>query len=646
MFKNKIGLLFGIMIVSLFSIGVGYSALSTSLSVNGSSTFTKIDMIRITKLDTSDLNKVVENDKSFGYDNINLNIDINELNGSATYDVSISNLGQLDKIFTGINKNVYTNDLIKYELVGLNINDIIKSKEKINFKVVFKYKTGVDKLTDKRLNANLKFEFDDFNNTYGTYTIGFDSNGGNGTMLDQQIEYDEYQKINYNTFDKEGYYFKEWNTESDGSGITYRNGQTIKNLVNNGEKITLYAIWSENLESIYYPGDCKFNGVGKNIEGNCAKGIDNDYINTNIKPFSEDNYLKNFELKFTIKEIPDERFNANQRDTIFNILYEANDKIKGTYPGTLLRIENGKWQLQAGNGKNSNKILLNKDDLIGKEFRLIRYNDGNTIKIYYIIGNGELKLIKDITDLYQKFDTPLTIGAGMEIDNITSFRHAVATLSDISFEFINNDLNLNEIVYGVVEEQTKEELKTLFSVDGPCIFNGNNNISGNKCEMYYNTNYINTGIKLFSEEYLNKDFEINFTIDNYDNNNQNDAQVTLFNAFKERQGLGYGILLRRNNNNIVLILRNGINENKSINIPYSDAMSLKIIKKNNNVCYSLNNKEMIYAISTKEFADPFDVPVTFGGSIDKNGNPFRYIKGSMSNMSIKIGTLDDYVCGN
>ena len=76
----------------------------------------------------------------------------------------------------------------------------------------------------------------------GNYTVTFDSNTGTGTMNPQEISYNVATNLTANGYTKNGYTFDNWNTESDGSGTTYTNGQSVTNL----EDITLYAQWREN----------------------------------------------------------------------------------------------------------------------------------------------------------------------------------------------------------------------------------------------------------------------------------------------------------------------------------------------------------------------------------------------------------------
>ena len=78
------------------------------------------------------------------------------------------------------------------------------------------------------------------------YTVKFNSNGGSGSMSNQVFEHTVSEKLNLNKFTKSGYSFKEWNTKVDGTGTSYTNGQSIINLTEKEETITLYAIWKAN----------------------------------------------------------------------------------------------------------------------------------------------------------------------------------------------------------------------------------------------------------------------------------------------------------------------------------------------------------------------------------------------------------------
>lgn len=78
-----------------------------------------------------------------------------------------------------------------------------------------------------------------------TYEIIYKSNGGSGTMENSSHTYNKSQKLTANSYTREGYSFNGWNTQKDGSGDSYSNKESVKNLTtkNNG-KVTLYAQWT------------------------------------------------------------------------------------------------------------------------------------------------------------------------------------------------------------------------------------------------------------------------------------------------------------------------------------------------------------------------------------------------------------------
>ena len=70
-------------------------------------------------------------------------------------------------------------------------------------------------------------------------TITFNANGGEGSMDPQTVESGTNAVLNNNTFTRKHYTFGAWNTQPDGNGDVYRNGDTVKFT----EDTTLYAIW-------------------------------------------------------------------------------------------------------------------------------------------------------------------------------------------------------------------------------------------------------------------------------------------------------------------------------------------------------------------------------------------------------------------
>ena len=70
-------------------------------------------------------------------------------------------------------------------------------------------------------------------------------------MPDQTFTYDQAQKLDANTFTKDGYTFSGWNTSANGTGTTYTNEQEVVNLATSGT-VTLYAQWSANTYTVEF----------------------------------------------------------------------------------------------------------------------------------------------------------------------------------------------------------------------------------------------------------------------------------------------------------------------------------------------------------------------------------------------------------
>lgn len=79
------------------------------------------------------------------------------------------------------------------------------------------------------------------------YSISFDPNNGQGSMSDMQMVYDTEMELPACGFTRTGYTLSGWNTEADGSGISFDDGELVGNLTAvDGGKIVLYALWSAN----------------------------------------------------------------------------------------------------------------------------------------------------------------------------------------------------------------------------------------------------------------------------------------------------------------------------------------------------------------------------------------------------------------
>ena len=183
-----------------------------------------------------------------------------------------------------------------------------------------------------------------------------------------------------------------------------------------------------------------------------------------------------------------------------------------------------------------------------------------------------------------------------------------------------------------------DSFAVVFKEDGECIFNGQNQpVTGDNCTSADGVlAYINTGIELFNEENINKDFEVGFSITSRGNS---ESQGTMFSDMDESGSPWPGLVYRYDGRNINYdeIAANA-NNNISIENDYYNANIINVIfKKVDGILYvKINDEEFEELISLEEMLRTFNVAATFGASLDKNGNPQRHFVGTLSNMYIKL----------
>ncbi len=102
------------------------------------------------------------------------------------------------------------------------------------------------------------------------YTVHFDANSGTGTaMADQSFIYGIAQNLTANTYTRNGFTFRGWNTAANGAGTAYANQESVSKMadVTSGSTVTLYAQW--NIPGLTY-----------NAEGNYFEIPDATALNT------------------------------------------------------------------------------------------------------------------------------------------------------------------------------------------------------------------------------------------------------------------------------------------------------------------------------------------------------------------------------
>lgn len=102
-----------------------------------------------------------------------------------------------------------------------------------------------------------------------TYTVKYNGNGENsGTTPSSSHTYDTVKNLTANGYVKNGYQFVGWNTQANGSGTSYSDKQSVKNLTaTNGGTVTLYAQWKPYTLTIRYHGDGALKDGSTNVSG-------------------------------------------------------------------------------------------------------------------------------------------------------------------------------------------------------------------------------------------------------------------------------------------------------------------------------------------------------------------------------------------
>lgn len=89
-----------------------------------------------------------------------------------------------------------------------------------------------------------------------TYTVKYVTETGSGSTTESNHTYDESKELSASGFTRALSVFGGWNTKADGSGISYPDKASVKNLTDkNGDTVTLYAMWKIPEDAVYTTAD-------------------------------------------------------------------------------------------------------------------------------------------------------------------------------------------------------------------------------------------------------------------------------------------------------------------------------------------------------------------------------------------------------
>ena len=99
--------------------------------------------------------------------------------------------------------------------------------------------------------------------TGNRYAVCFDDNGETGgTMYNELFTYGEAKALTACAYTRTGYHFTGWNTEADGSGTAYADGEEVLNLTAEPDAtLTLYAQWTANTYTVHFDPVIPVNGT-------------------------------------------------------------------------------------------------------------------------------------------------------------------------------------------------------------------------------------------------------------------------------------------------------------------------------------------------------------------------------------------------
>jgi len=577
--KQKIYLI--LITLATLVMGIGYASKSLTLDIKGTLIAQTPREVLITDIKCNE--GVIINNYNKTIIDSKITLSPNDNESSVTCEVTVKNNTNNKYAFKEI---IYGSDF--YDNNDIIIKTNIKEKELLNknetktFELTYKYKDNIE-ITNNELNSIIIIKFQK------CYTITYEN-----------IINNNYPEI---VFDK------------DNIEITFIDDIPNNILVTGA---TNYTYSPPTLTLTNIKNDIVIKNIttilNKHYDYLIFDGTKESVVNTGMYLYNEENVNKNYRISFTIEDY-DQSYNSNSninQQTIFNCKNEA---VESVWPGIMLRLAKGpKYEFGM------------RDSHLTTSYK--SYNLEKGIKVSIIKENGKIyvnwntikhSLAYTYNDTIDTFDVPLTFGgiinSSGEYDRIFK-----GILSDVTVEIYEEEIidEIDKLESSYTE--TKED--NLYKLDGIIHFDG--------------TNYIDTGINLFSNENGNKDFDISFTLEDISSNN---SQATLVNAKNEADNTYPGFAYRYENGKMNITARWPGQENATTtDTSNTFPRKINISRRNGIIYYKIGNSEENILIETplESLTKSFNVNLTFGASINSSGNPFRFFNGYVSDILVEL----------
>lgn len=367
--------------------------------------------------------------------------------------------------------------------------------------------------------------------------------------------------------------------------VSYRNQVTEIPLTNEYEQ---EEELDQNFNGKIYKGEHSFNGE--------------DFLNTEICLYSEENINKNFEISFDI-------INVGGANVFRSTLLSSMNESGSPWPGHNVKItEEGTLKIESNSNTSSTGDISIPAST--KNVKIVRINH-----ILYCSFDGR-KCVKlnDFTGFTDYFDVPVTFGGALDGNN-NPMRYFYGTIANMYIKFLDDDITIDEY------NPKKKPMLTLYSHKDAKVFDGQTNIV--------------TQFKLFDLDHIDKDFEVSFNIDEIDIDH--DEQATFINGKYEDGNKYPGFAFRiTTDKNIEFTSKGGKDVNK-IKMPQDDVKSVKLRRSDRKIYVSINDEEEIEVYDYTTFKLFHNIPLTIGSSLSGDGiTGFRYFKGILSDITIKV----------
>ena len=366
------------------------------------------------------------------------------------------------------------------------------------------------------------------------------------------------------------------------------------------------------------------------------------------------------EVTIPEKSMGEREYTANYELNKYNIVFDNNT---------------GSGEMDNQEITYNDEVELNSNTFTKAECKFIGWNtksDGTGTayedkqKVKNLVASGEITLYAQWRNL-DKYEISFDSDGGNEIQPIiVTEGNPIGTLpvpkkENYKFRGWYTDKNYttkidsNTVPEGTTKYYAKwiDKMSTVFLIENAVTFNGPDAViaDGEVPDEYLGLDgkCIDTQIPLFSQENFDKDFEIGFTIESYDPNNQDlstERQLAFVNT-KDEDGTNTvrpGIVFRLNNSNSsIMEITASTTKSDTKTFEYNKVNSVKIFREGKKIYYSINGGDKVL-LSSKyvDYNGRFNTTTTFGASIRQKGTVYRHLKATLSNMYIKLENDDEY----